>query len=70
MINHQRLLKKRGYKDAYMVSKSLNIKGFTAHLEISSDAIRTKNTAEIFISNLNMDESLVRFLRSRFCTRN
>ncbi len=53
-----------------MVSKSLNIKGFTAHLEISSDAIRTKNTAEIFISNLNMDESLVRFLRSRFCTRN
>jgi len=61
VTDHQRPLKKRGYKDADMVSKSFNKEGFTADFVISSDAIRAKTTAEIFISNLNIDENIVRF---------
>jgi len=61
VTDHQRPLKGRGFKDADMVSKSFKNKGLTADLVISSDAIRAKTTAEIFISNLNIDENIVRF---------
>ena len=61
VIDHQRPLKKRGFKDADMVSNSFKKKSLSADLLISSDAIRAKTTAEIFISNLNIDESIVRF---------
>ncbi|MDA9070232.1 histidine phosphatase family protein [Arenitalea sp.] len=61
VTDHQRPLKKRGFKDADMVSNSFKKISLTADFLISSDAIRAKTTAEIFISNLNMDESIVRF---------
>ena len=61
MIDHQRPLKKRGLKDANLVSKSFNKEDLSVDLVISSDAIRAKATAEIFIPNLNIDESIVKF---------
>lgn len=61
VIDHQRPLKDRGFKDANMVSKSLNTIGLSFNTVLSSDAVRTKTTAGIFISNLNVDESLVQF---------
>tara|TARA_R110000868_G_scaffold212968_5_gene462860 strand:- start:152 stop:640 length:489 start_codon:yes stop_codon:yes gene_type:complete len=61
VTDHQRPLKRRGLKDANLVSKSFNSKGLTADLVISSDAIRAKTTAEIFISNLNIEENIVKF---------
>lgn len=59
MIDHQRPLKKRGYKDAGIVSKVFLKKSVTPDLVISSDAVRAKTTAEIFLSNLNIEDSIV-----------
>ena len=59
VIDHQRPLKKRGFEDADLVSKSFKNQVIKADLVVSSDAIRAKTTAEIFISNLNIDESIV-----------
>lgn len=61
VIDHQRPLKERGYTDANMVSKALIINDFTPDLAISSDAVRAKTTAEIFISNLNIDQNIIQF---------
>ena len=66
VTDHQRPLKKRGFKDADMVSNSFKKKSLTADFLISSDAIRAKTTAEIFISNLNIDESIVRFIHDLY----
>jgi len=59
--DHQRSLKKRGYKDADLVSKALFVKQFTTDLIISSDAVRTRETAEVFIKNLNISEDMLIF---------
>ena len=60
VIDHQRPLKARGVKDADIVSKFLNIKKPIIDVVFSSDALRAKTTAEIFISNLNIDKNLVK----------
>ena len=59
VIDHQRPLKKRGFEDADLVSKSFKNQGIKVDLVVSSDAIRAKTTAEIFISNLSIDERIV-----------
>ncbi|MFI1773633.1 SixA phosphatase family protein [Thalassobellus citreus] len=59
VIDHERPLNERGLSDANMVSKSLNSIG--VDLLLSSDAIRAKTTADIFISNLNISDDIVSF---------
>jgi len=61
IIDHQRPLKKRGYNDANLVSKFLNKKGLLIDLVITSDAVRAKSTAKIFILNLNIKNKIVEF---------
>jgi len=61
VIDHQRPLKTRGYNDANLVSKFLNKKKHLINLVISSDAVRAKTTAKIFILNLNIDKNTVKF---------
>ena len=61
VIDHERPLKKRGINDAHLVSKSLKDKNLTFDSILSSDAERTKATADIFIKNLNIDKSLIKF---------
>ncbi|MDG1728669.1 MAG: histidine phosphatase family protein [Algibacter sp.] len=59
--DHQRPLKDRGYIDANLVSNTMKSVGFIVDSVISSDAVRTKTTAEIFISNLEIEENIVEF---------
>ena len=54
--DHQRPLKKRGFKDAHLVSNYLKNKITLPDLVISSDANRALTTANIFISNLGLNE--------------
>ena len=61
VIDHQRPLKTRGFNDASIVSKSLKTTPQLIDLVISSDAVRAKTTAEIFVSNLNIEEDIVQF---------
>ena len=55
--DHQRPLKKRGFKDAHLVSNYLKNKISLPDLVISSDANRALTTANIFISNLGLNEA-------------
>lgn len=57
VIDHERPLKKRGFKDAELVSKHLKGKIELPNLVISSDAMRAKTTADIFVSNLGISLS-------------
>jgi len=59
--DHQRPLKERGCKDAGLVSKSLTLKSFRVDLVVSSDAVRTRQTASIFVKNLEINQNLVKF---------
>ncbi|MCF7569119.1 histidine phosphatase family protein [Sabulilitoribacter arenilitoris] len=61
VIDFERPLNNKGVKDAENVSNYLKSKGLIIDMVISSDAIRTKITANSFISNLNIDEKLVNF---------
>ncbi|MFV9551142.1 SixA phosphatase family protein [Algibacter sp. PT7-4] len=61
VIDHQRPLKSRGVNDANLVSNRLKLDCNKIDLLISSDANRTKSTANIFIANLNLDNNIVRF---------
>ncbi|PWH82868.1 histidine phosphatase family protein [Algibacter marinivivus] len=61
VIDHQRPLKTRGYNDAEIISKSLKGEAIIVDKLVSSDAVRAKTTAEIFINNLNIDESIIEF---------
>lgn len=57
--DHDRPLNPRGFKDANNVSKEL-IGQMNPDLVLSSDALRAKTTAEIFMSNLGINhESFV-----------
>ncbi|TGV01139.1 SixA phosphatase family protein [Flavivirga rizhaonensis] len=60
VIDHERPLNERGFKDANLVSENLKGSGLKVDLVLSSDAMRAKTTANIFTSNLNIDESIVR----------
>lgn len=59
VIDHQRPLKRRGFNDANLVSNALYRRNENPNLVLCSDAVRTKLTAEIFISTLNIDNSIV-----------
>ena len=58
VIDHQRPLKTRGFKDANIVSNNLNNRDIQIDMVLSSDAVRAKNTAEIFMNSLNIDRSI------------
>lgn len=58
VIDHERPLNNRGNSDANLVSNYFSENGLNVDFVISSDAIRTKSTANIFISNLNIDKSI------------
>ena len=59
VIDHERPLSERGLNDANYISNKLNINNLD--MVLSSDSIRTKTTANIFISNLKIDKSIVHF---------
>ncbi len=56
VIDHERPLTERGLNDANAVSNAIANNFFDVDLVLSSDATRAKTTANIFISNLNLDE--------------
>ena len=60
VIDHQRPLKERGYKDAALVSKVLQKLNLNIDFVLCSDAVRTRMTSEIFISELNINPEIVK----------
>ncbi|MDD7885671.1 histidine phosphatase family protein [Flavivirga sp. 57AJ16] len=59
VIDHERPLNNRGFKDANLVSANLKESPLNIDLVLSSDAMRAKTTADIFISNLNINTGIV-----------
>ena len=53
VTDFERPLKKRGLDDSFLISTYLKDKVIKPDLILSSDAIRAKSTAEIFIKTLN-----------------
>ncbi|WP_299554301.1 histidine phosphatase family protein [Seonamhaeicola sp.] len=66
VIDHERPLKKRGVNDAHIVSNYLKTKRLNIDKVLSSDAVRAKTTAAIFIENLNIDKSMVELRHSLY----
>lgn len=58
LSDHERPLNNRGYKDANLVSKHLKGSLDLPDLVISSDAVRAKTTATIFVENLGISEDI------------
>ncbi|MDG5800841.1 histidine phosphatase family protein [Marinilabiliaceae bacterium ANBcel2] len=58
--DYSRKLKKRGHKDAAIVSQHLQQKGYTPDAIISSPATRALQTAEIFAETYDIDSSEIR----------
>jgi len=59
VIDHERPLKSRGFNDAEIVSKHLkNSELLNIDLVLSSDAMRAKTTAGIFVSNLEISQEI------------
>jgi len=58
MKDHERPLKKRGYKDANLVFNALKNEIYP-DIIISSDANRAKTTAELYVSHLNIDKNKI-----------
>lgn len=56
VTDHQRPLNERGYNDADLVSKHIKALIEMPDLVMSSDAVRAKTTASIFIDNLGLNE--------------
>jgi phosphohistidine phosphatase len=54
--DHDRPLNEKGFDDAHMVSCEIYGK-INPDLILSSDAVRAKTTAKIFLSNLNISEN-------------
>ena len=61
VIDHERPLNKRGLNDASLVSNYLKKENLEVDTLICSDAVRTKTTADIFISELNIDLDIVSY---------
>ncbi|MDO5980691.1 SixA phosphatase family protein [Flavivirga spongiicola] len=59
VIDHERPLNDRGFKDANLVSNDLKERPLNIDLVLSSDAMRAKTTANIFVSNLKIDTGIV-----------
>ncbi len=53
--DHKRPLKKRGVKDVFLVCSSLKKNVLIPDLLLSSDAVRAKTTATLFIENLELN---------------
>ena len=58
VIDHERPLNKRGRYDAQILSKHLKNKILKIDLVLSSDAVRARNTADIFMDNLNISQEI------------
>ncbi len=56
LIDHERPLNNRGFKDANLVSKHLKKSIGLPDLVLSSDAVRAKTTAYIYAKNLGINE--------------
>ncbi|MCB0451164.1 MAG: histidine phosphatase family protein [Confluentibacter sp.] len=56
--DHDRPLNERGISDAHLVSNHLNANDLAIDLAISSDAVRAKTTANIFVENLHIQPSI------------
>jgi len=61
VIDHERPLNNRGFKDADLVSKHLSKSIKLPELVMSSDALRAKTTALIFVENLGLDQDSIAF---------
>lgn len=59
VIDHERPLKKRGVNDANLISRILKGKNLDLDKVLSSDAVRAKSTADIFITILGIDPDIV-----------
>ncbi|WOD43060.1 SixA phosphatase family protein [Hwangdonia lutea] len=59
VIDHQRPLNKRGKNDVETVSKYFKSHGLKIDKVLSSDAVRAKTTADAFVSNLEIDKSIM-----------
>ncbi|ALJ03949.1 hypothetical protein APS56_01740 [Pseudalgibacter alginicilyticus] len=66
VIDHERPLNNRGGEDANLVSKHLKAYNVNPDLILSSDAVRAKTTAEIFISNLNFTKKKVNLIHDLY----
>jgi phosphohistidine phosphatase len=58
--DRERPLKRRGFKDAELVSKTFLEKGLIPDIIFSSPANRALSTCKIFISNLNLNDKTLR----------
>ncbi len=58
LSDHERPLNKRGLKDANLVSNHLKNNLDLPDLVISSDAVRAKTTATIFVDNLGISKDI------------
>ena len=59
VTDHQRPLSSRGFNDAELISKVLKNANFNIDLLISSDALRAKTTADIFVKELDINTKKV-----------
>ena len=59
VIDHERPLNDKGFNDANNLSGYLKNKNIIIDVVLSSDAIRAKTTADIFLKNLKIDASLM-----------
>lgn len=57
--DHERPLKSRGINDANLVSKVFKKSNTAIDLVISSDAVRARTTADIFVNNLKISKDVV-----------
>lgn len=60
VIDHERPLNPRGQNDAQILSKHLKSKSLNIDLVLSSDAVRARTTAGIFMENLNIGQEIFR----------
>lgn len=66
VIDHERPLNTRGENDAILVSKHLEAYKFRPDLILSSDAVRAKTTANIFMENLNFKEKKINLIHDLY----
>ncbi|WP_346882472.1 histidine phosphatase family protein [uncultured Algibacter sp.] len=59
VIDHERPLNDRGIEDANLISNYVAKQKIVVDKLMSSDAKRAKTTSDIFITNLNIDKSIV-----------
>ncbi|MCF7560637.1 histidine phosphatase family protein [Sabulilitoribacter multivorans] len=57
--DHERPLKSRGVNDANLVSKAFKESNTAIDLVISSDAVRARTTADIFVNTLKISDYMV-----------